>query len=815
MSQNETDKGLERLKELINLVEKDFSESDTRAKIIDPLFKECLGWNEKDIRREPHIHKDYLDYIFSIDGVRKFVLEAKKVGLAFRIPTSFGGRYYTIRGTISTDKNIIRAIEQAQRYCINSGAKYGIVSNGRQYILFEAFSYGKDWRSGQCVIFRSLKDVKKNFGLFWNTLSKESVRNGSLRRYISQEELPTVFFRPIDEVHAKDSILTRNEMSPLLQPFITHLFADIIDASQLEVLERCYVTQKQYRDAGKLINRHLDRPPGFAKKYKVDMLIESETKAGRFEELYEKNEKFLSTKAPKGSLVILMGGIGSGKTTFIHHFFNFVVKKPEKTMWFYVNFLEAPIDITKIESHILKSIVRDFERKYKDKLGDELKSFGLDSITPDLKNIVILFSLLTLKGFTISLVLDNVDQHSYVSPEYQEHVLLFAKHLTDRLKTLTILTLREESFFKSTMSGVLDAFPASVFHISSPSFEKVIRNRIDYVLNLLEETDDQIRTITRSNIQFGTSKKVVRLFFEIVKNSLRSTRKVGSAILWFIDDISGGNMRLALNFFRIFLVSGNTDVNEMLMIEHRQREQGDRGYNIPFHHVIKSIILEHSRLYSGTRSRIMNLFDINPEYTNSHFLHLRVLNYLHNRMGYQPPPGRGFVEIDGLLSEAERLMIRKAAIADSLRKLAFFGLVQFENQSKKGYETATYVRITNTGIYYLTKLIYRCIYLDLVWMDTPILDKDLIRELLKHLVEVRAMKRAQDLDERFQRTEMFLDYLKNREEIEVTDNPQYLDSDLTSKQFLPEIIQSYEEKKKYIKSKRENRIRDDVEFDFR
>ena len=140
--------------------------------------------------------------------------------------------------------------------------------------------------------------------------------------------------------------------------------------------------------------------------------------------------------------------------------------------------------------------------------------------------------------------------------------------------------------------------------------------------------------------------------------------------------------------------------------------------------------------------------------------------------------------------------------ADSLRKLAFFGLVQFENQSKKGYETATYVRITNTGIYYLTKLIYRCIYLDLVWMDTPILDKDLIRELLKHLVEVRAMKRAQDLDERFQRTEMFLDYLKNREEIEVTDNPQYLDSDLTSKQFLPEIIQSYEEKKKYIKPQR-------------
>ena len=64
---NKCDQGFECLKELINRIGQNFSESDTRAKIIDPLFKNCLGWTEDDIKRETHIHKGYLDYIFSID----------------------------------------------------------------------------------------------------------------------------------------------------------------------------------------------------------------------------------------------------------------------------------------------------------------------------------------------------------------------------------------------------------------------------------------------------------------------------------------------------------------------------------------------------------------------------------------------------------------------------------------------------------------------------------------------------------------------------------------------------------------------------
>lgn len=814
MSENHPDKAFEELDKLMAFVgEIDLSELDTRAKIIDPLFIKCLGWTEKDIRREPHINKDYIDYVFSINGKRKFVLEAKKIGQSFIIPNSLRGRYYKIRGTISTDRKIDEAIRQAQRYCIDSGVRYGIVTNGNQYIIFEGFKHGAFWRDGKCAIFRSLKDIKKNFSLFWNTISKESVSTGSLRKNISQEAIPLKFFRPIDYLHAKDSAKARNNLSPLLQPLINYVFEGIIDESQLEVLKKCYVAERQYKNAGLHINRHFDRPPDFAKKYQVKIIRDSKTEAGKFQQLYDKYEEFLRTKAPRGSLVILMGGIGSGKTTFIHYFFNFILKKPETALWFYVDFTKAPPDPTEIQNYIFESIVKGFEHNYRDKLKDDLISVGLTTIKPNLRDIRILFSWLTLKGYTLSLVLDNTDQHSYVSPKYQERALLIAKNLTDTLKPITILTLREESFFKSTMSGVLDAFPPAVFHLSSPAFEKLVRNRINYVLSLLEKDDEQIRAMTGSFIELGTSRETLKIFHEIIKNSLRSTRAKARQILRFIGDVSGGNMRLALRFFTTFLVSGNTDVADMLRIELRHREEGGgESYQLPFHHVIKSIILEHSRLYSSTRSKIMNVFYVNPQHTNSHFLHLRILNYLHTRLSYEPLQGRGYVEIDSIISEAERMSINRGAIKDSLVRMAFFGLVEFENQSKSGYNTATYVRITNTGIYYLEELVHNFVYLDLVWMDTPIADRNLVRELLKHVVELRYLDIDQTLTERFHRTELFLDYLAKMEEKEFKDNTEITDSDLTQKRFMQKIIDSYAEQKEYIQTKRarqkENLIED-------
>jgi len=50
------------------------SESDTRSKIIDRLFKDVLGWTENDIERERFVQVGFYDYEIST-SIFRFVVE--------------------------------------------------------------------------------------------------------------------------------------------------------------------------------------------------------------------------------------------------------------------------------------------------------------------------------------------------------------------------------------------------------------------------------------------------------------------------------------------------------------------------------------------------------------------------------------------------------------------------------------------------------------------------------------------------------------------------------------------------------------------
>jgi hypothetical protein len=288
---------------------------------------------------------------------------------------------------------------------------------------------------------------------------------------------------------------------------------------------------------------------------------------------------------------------------------------------------------------------------------------------------------------------------------------------------------------------------------------------------------------------------------------------MGRKILDFMNEISGDDMRQALEFFRTLLVSGNTNIHEMMNQDALQAARAPgRRYQIPFHHVIKSIMLEHSRLYSASESKVMNLFDLNSANTNSHFANLRILNYLEARMSYANPPGRGFVAIDEVINKAEEIDLTMDAVDDSLKRMALYGLVQFENQSKRGYDSATYVRITNSGAYYVKELVKQFAYLDLVWMDTPISDEKVVKILLDHIVERPDFKLPSDMEDRFVRTEEFLNYLGDAEEDEFAENAGLSETSMGGLSFIPDIKESFEGQREYIRVKRGMYYEDEEEF---
>lgn len=411
------DDAKQRFDRILKENQTDLSEADTKSKIIDRIFKECLNWAETDIKREGHSQSGFADYVFKIDDRPLFVLEAKREGINFEIPPNFTGRRYKISGVISECKELISAIDQAQRYCIDRGVRVGIVTNGYQYVIFETFKFGSPWREGKCIIYHSFQDISTNFGSFWTILNKNSVENGSLIKALSETPEIKQFERPLDMVHNKEEKLTRNYLHEYISPFVDYIFGEMTDPSKFDILNKCYVYEKAYGSADSEIkNYFIDRLPYYAKGHNIKDFFEEDKDAGIFKVNFEKCVKLVKSQAAKGSMILLLGGVGSGKTTFIHRFFNIILKNKSIFFWFYIDLRKSPIEESKIEGFIIQKIMDQFENEYIKEVREKLEKISNRfSITLDksneMKYVSSLFAILRCLGYSIALVVDNVDQH--------------------------------------------------------------------------------------------------------------------------------------------------------------------------------------------------------------------------------------------------------------------------------------------------------------------------------------------------------------------------------------------------------------------
>ena len=83
----------------------------------------------------------------------------------------------------------------------------------------------------------------------------------------------------------------------------------------------------------------------------------------------------------------------------------------------------------------------------------------------------------------------------------------------------------------------------------------------------------------------------------------------------FIDNISGGNVRLALDLVKGFFGSGHVDTEKIVRA---YNEQGQ--YYIPLHEFFRAVIFGDAIYYDPQRSVIANLFDIYVFDSKEHFL---------------------------------------------------------------------------------------------------------------------------------------------------------------------------------------------------
>lgn len=763
-----------------DLIEKypipDYNEADTRAKIIDKIIIDCLGWTEDDIQRETYNDAGFIDYGIHLNNNPILVIEAKKSGEYFEVPATNSNRNYKIGGIISTIDNLKAAIDQVQRYCVEIGCKYAAVFNGHQMILFTAITVGKPWREGNCLIFHSFADIKENFMFFWNILSRENVINGSLGLNLESSRKKLSYTKIMDLFTTVHNTYARNKLYTFIRPISELIFSELLDDSRIEILRECYVYGRSSNpEMTEMEQYFVDKVPHhLAECFKIKDIIESAKKAGIFQQELEKTRK-----DSVGDLIVLLGGIGAGKSTFLNRFFKLLLKDRENLLWFYIDFRQSSVDANTIEDFILSKIKDKWKNEYLKIFIGILNDYGFTVDENDKKKyFVSLFNLLHKLGFSISLVIDNVDQHD---TNFQEKIFIEANHLKETLKTLTIIALRESTFMISSSMGVFDAYTFPKFHIASPNFLTVIIKRIEFTLKKLEQKDPgffpDLNASDRDNIV---------KYFKILVASLSRSNQQSTMIVNFIDSISVGNMRDALEMYSNFIISGNTNIDEIFT-----KYEQSKSYQIAYHQFIKAIILGEHKFYSQDNSKIMNVFDFDYSLGDSHFTQLRILKYLEDNLNKSTRIGRGYVLINKLVQEADNVSINKSIIIDSLLRLARFNLIEFDNQSKDRVTTAEYVKITYSGKYYLNFLIYEFVYLDSVFIDTPLSDQKLVQDLKRLVNEV-------DLGTRLKRTRMFVDYLVEAEETEFKERPEYTSSSFTNTHFTAGINQKYSIREKWL-----------------
>jgi len=772
------------------------TESDTRSKIIDPLFKTCLNWQESDIIREEY-SKDgaFIDYVFKLNDKNVFIVEAKKEGISFEIPVTFGrNRRYKLNHVISTDKNIKDAIIQAQDYCIKKGVRYGVITNGSQFIIFEAYKIGEEWTKCNSVVFYNFDDIKNNFVDFWNVLSKDAVEKNSLIDNISKDIEELTFYKVIDGIRYKNIIQPRNRLYRYFYPIIKYAFEEITDDDKVDLMRQCYIIDREYSELNETLKKYLiEIKLTDTLDYDFKQIITTEDTAQPFQLDFYKYTLMVNEDKTNPIVFLILGGTGSGKTTFIHRFFKFVLseKEQENLLWFYVNFRDAPIEEKQIRNFIIENVFKELFSKYK-KIYDDLNNeYNLDIIDLSIDKLSIIFTILKSKGYSISLIIDNVDQHKSSSPNFHENIFIESNNITKKLKILTIITLREESFYSSSIQGVFDAYYTEGYEITPPDFRKLILTRLDYVLRKLNEPVNDIKKLMNISINIEKRFKDIKPFLQIVRDSIYKTDRRGISL--FISKTAGSNMRRALELFSQFLISGNTKIDEILGY---YRKHG--SYQIAYHQFIKSIILGNYRYFSEDTSYLLNIFDFNVEHYDNQFLKLKILSYAEDNLFNDSPAGRGFISINNLIIEGEKIKISPEAIRDALFKLSRYGLIILDNRSRETLEGASYFKITDSGSYYIHVLIRRFPYLDLVWVDTPISDIDLVRYL-------RSLLEETDLNIRFERTRQFIDYLSHMEERQFQLYPELKGSKLGKYVYVKNMTKSFEKQKSYILRKTHDR----------
>ncbi len=813
----------EKAIELIKSLEdkKTLNEATTRSRIIDTVLYDILSIPKNAITAEKHINKTgYADYILSNENNEIIlIIEAKKEGISFNLPKTIIQKNKNSSlikmKTLLTDKNISDAIMQVRQYCLMKSTQYGAITNGHVWIFFTAFS--QKFETLNAFVIYNLEFFSDDFTEAYNLLNYNSLsKEKSLYQKLQKKQLHNRQTYSIKEnVSSFNVSVDFNEYAQYLERPIKYYFGDL-KIEDMEFLENCYVEEHLENTKNTLSSLLVDNATPYLENHGVI----NHTRKKLSKKLSNKITNFIDYSDNK-HIVVIYGDRGCGKSTFIKKLLHSDIPKniQDKLSIIHLNLLEyAPtennnqelkeriwkdvldkidiknlrVDYTAIQNILFEKEFRQYREQIKSLYSENTEIFGSkieEKIKEKIKEKLTDYRELAIRlakflreeeRKEIVLVLDNTDQFSSEIQDYSFQVL---SEIFSAIKCLSIITIREERFFRSKKLGVLDAYETVQYHIASPKADKVFLQRLNYLIGLVEDENFFKRLIENKNqlndnVTSDNFKKYLKVFlFDFQRKS---------NLYSFLISCAQKDMRKALDLFRALVTSGYMSIKEIISTD-------GNIFNLQVHQVLRPLMTPHKYFYQEKSSSVPNIFQLRNLENGSHFTSIRILKYLMNSQINE------YTSLSVMKSEFFSVFNMEDDFIQNITLLIEYKLVEADIKVDRYIPDIEKIIITPYGEYFIKLLIHFFTYLDLICTDCDVYNEHTANSIIKSAQEEYKLfskqKKGYRLIHRIEKTNTFLEYLVEQEKQEKEEfnlNSKYL--------VVNDIIEKYEEDMKKVKS---------------
>ncbi len=570
----------------------------------------------------------------------------------------------------------------------------------------------------------------------WQVLSKPGVEQKKLYAKLIGNRLPELPPKLSASIVGYPGIVNRNVFQTDLQIVSELVIEDLARSHELETefLATCYC-QSGALSQYSLTSRSILQAR-YAALFDSDMprptTVPAVNKGGISPELL--SESF--SRRP----ILLIGDVGVGKTSFIRHLIYVDAKTVfKKAITLYID-LGSQANFSDLKTFLPEEIARQLREDYQVDIEErnvvrgiyhsDLQRFSkgiysdlketnpssykekeIDFLEKKLQNKEqhlksALEHLREAQKKQIVVFLDNSDQRD---DSTQQQTFLMAQEIADHWPVLVFVALRPETYYRSLKIGALSGYHPKAFTISPPRVDLVIEKRLEFALKLTSGEIPIQALHTHVQIQLTTMDKIIHIFLA----SLEYDR----ALKEFIDNISGGNIRLALDLVKGFFGSGHVDTQKIV---NKYDETGT--YFVPLHEFLRAVIYGDSRYYEPDRSPIANIFDLSHLDPKEHFLLPLLIGMLAS--SNDPSVEEGFVEISKVYEQLQGLgftpnQIDLAIVRGHTKKLIETGA---RRVPQPGSIMPQALRATTIGLYHIHRLCHQFTYIDAIVVDTPILN---------------------------------------------------------------------------------------------